>query len=200
MIAQAVCKNRPHPRSLALKDIGVFQVSAWNLVDVLSLLRYQSVTQWYKIPIISPKLSLLTKDQAINASMIFYLVSLGATKISIFLLYRRVLPNRDFHAVIWGMGIFVLAFIIASSLSMIFACKPISVAWNPSITAKSINTEASILAVAVVTSKPFILASSTAFSSVEVAIADRQKVQLMLVFFRDIVRNLPSHGHENVLR
>ncbi|KAI4219043.1 MAG: hypothetical protein L6R36_008598 [Xanthoria steineri] len=89
--------------------------------------------------------------RAINASIIFYLVSLGATKISILLLYRRIFPNREFHAVIWGMGVFVVAFTIASVLSMIFACKPISGAWNPFIKAKCINTEASILAVACMT-------------------------------------------------
>ncbi|KAL8999138.1 MAG: hypothetical protein Q9169_001917 [Polycauliona sp. 2 TL-2023] len=88
---------------------------------------------------------------AINASIIFYLVALGATKISILLLYRRIFPNREFHAVIWGMGIFVLCFTTSSVFSMIFACKPISGAWNPAIDAKCINTEASILAVAIMT-------------------------------------------------
>lgn len=94
---------------------------------------------------------MLTEGQAINAGIVLYLVSLGATKISILLLYRRIFPNREFHAVIWGMGIFVVAFTVAIVLSMIFACKPIGGAWNPFIKAKCINTEASILAVACMT-------------------------------------------------
>ncbi|KAL8787667.1 MAG: hypothetical protein Q9213_002098 [Squamulea squamosa] len=88
---------------------------------------------------------------AIAASIVLYIVSLAATKVSILLLYRRIFPNREFHAIIWGVGLFVVAFTIANVLSIIFSCRPINGAWNPLIKAKRINTEAAILAVACLT-------------------------------------------------
>ncbi len=90
-------------------------------------------------------------DQATTASIILYIVSLAATKTSILLLYRRIFPNRGFHAVIWAVGIFVVAFTTANVLFIIFSCHPIDGAWNPTIKAKCINTEAAILAVACMT-------------------------------------------------
>ncbi|KAL8880819.1 MAG: hypothetical protein Q9198_001847 [Flavoplaca austrocitrina] len=88
---------------------------------------------------------------AVKASIIFYIVSLAATKVSILLLYRRIFPQRDFHAILWGVGMFVLAFTVANVLTIIFECRPISAAWMRFIEAKCINTDAAILAVAVFT-------------------------------------------------
>ncbi|KAL8681228.1 MAG: hypothetical protein Q9224_006869, partial [Gallowayella concinna] len=89
--------------------------------------------------------------QAVIASITFYIVSLAATKISILLLYGRVFPKREFHAVLWGVGIFVAAFTIANVLFVIFSCRPIRAAWNPLVKGKCINTAAAILAVACLT-------------------------------------------------
>ncbi|KAL8910937.1 MAG: hypothetical protein Q9172_007761 [Xanthocarpia lactea] len=102
------------------------------------------------------KHSVLVKDpaslaRATTASIILYIVSLAATKLSILLLYRRIFPNRGFHAVIWAVGIFVVAFTTANVLFIIFSCNPINGAWNPTIKAKCINNQAAILAVACMT-------------------------------------------------
>ncbi|KAL8951208.1 MAG: hypothetical protein Q9222_002811 [Ikaeria aurantiellina] len=91
----------------------------------------------------------LTK--AVNASVILYITSLAATKISILLLYRRIFPNRGFHFVLWGVGIFVSAFTVANVLFVSFACRPVSGGWNPLIKAKCIDSNAAILAVAILT-------------------------------------------------
>ncbi|KAI4278561.1 MAG: hypothetical protein L6R35_006086, partial [Caloplaca aegaea] len=88
---------------------------------------------------------------AISASIIFYIASLSLTKVSILLLYRRIFPNRRFHAILWGVGVFVVAFTIANILFIIFACNPIKAGFNPYIKAKCINHEAAILAVAILT-------------------------------------------------
>ncbi|KAL8719100.1 MAG: hypothetical protein Q9181_008106, partial [Wetmoreana brouardii] len=88
---------------------------------------------------------------AVEASVIFYIVSLAATKISILFLFRRIFPNRGFRAILWGVGAFILAFTIANVLFVAFQCKPISGAWNPTIKAKCINTSGGILAAAVLT-------------------------------------------------
>ncbi|KAL8698486.1 MAG: hypothetical protein Q9201_006541 [Fulgogasparrea decipioides] len=89
--------------------------------------------------------------KALDASVIFYIASLAATKISILFLYRRIFPKREFHAILWGVGAFILAFTIANILFVAFQCKPISGAWNPFIKAKCINTEGGILSAAVLT-------------------------------------------------
>ncbi|KAL8708700.1 MAG: hypothetical protein Q9220_006425 [cf. Caloplaca sp. 1 TL-2023] len=89
--------------------------------------------------------------KAIMASVIFYSTSLAATKLSILLLYRRIFPIRKFHIILWGVGIFVSAFTIANVLFVAFQCSPIYGAWNPRVKAKCINTNAGILAVAVLT-------------------------------------------------
>ncbi|KAL8768853.1 MAG: hypothetical protein Q9209_005034 [Squamulea sp. 1 TL-2023] len=96
----------------------------------------------------SHEASLIYIHQAITASIVFYIVSLAATKVSILLLYRRIFPIRAFHAIIWAVGLFVVAFTIANVLSIVFSCRPINGAWTPFIKAKCINTEAAILAVA----------------------------------------------------
>ncbi|KAL8855422.1 MAG: hypothetical protein Q9178_007934 [Gyalolechia marmorata] len=93
----------------------------------------------------------LARVPATTASIVFYNVSLAATKLSILLLYRRIFPHGGFHAVIWAVGIFVVAFTTASVLFIIFSCDPIDGAWNPTIKAKCINDQAAILAVACMT-------------------------------------------------
>ncbi|KAI4087818.1 MAG: hypothetical protein L6R37_008278 [Teloschistes peruensis] len=88
---------------------------------------------------------------AISASVIFYIVSLALTKVSILLLYRRIFPQRNYHVILWGIGTFVAAFTFANVVFVIFSCHPIQGAWNPFIKAKCINGEAVVLAVAVLT-------------------------------------------------
>ncbi|KAL8685241.1 MAG: hypothetical protein Q9218_007885 [Villophora microphyllina] len=85
----------------------------------------------------------------IDASIVLYMVSLALTKISILLLYRRVFPKRGFHALLWAVGAFISAFTVANVLLVIFSCRPIRGAWSPFIKAKCINSDAAILAVAV---------------------------------------------------
>ncbi|KAI4140519.1 MAG: hypothetical protein LQ341_003806, partial [Variospora aurantia] len=89
--------------------------------------------------------------RAISASIILYIASLSLTKVSILLLYRRIFPNRRFHAILWGVGVFVVAFTIANILFIIFGCNPIKAGFNPNILGKCINHEAAILAVAILT-------------------------------------------------
>ncbi|KAL8904325.1 MAG: hypothetical protein Q9171_007088 [Xanthocarpia ochracea] len=88
---------------------------------------------------------------ATTASIVLYIVSLAATKISILLLYRRIFPLCGFHAFIWAVGIFVVAFTTATVFFIIFSCNPIDGAWNPTIKAKCINEQAAILAIACMT-------------------------------------------------
>lgn len=78
-------------------------------------------------------------------------MSLAATKVSILFLYRRIFPLRGFHAILWGVGTFIVAFTIANVLFLAFQCHPISGAWNPFIKAKCINTDAAILTAAAMT-------------------------------------------------
>ncbi|KAL8682884.1 MAG: hypothetical protein Q9186_001130 [Xanthomendoza sp. 1 TL-2023] len=120
---------------------------------------------------------------AVIASITFYIVSLAATKISILLLYGRVFPKREFHAVLWGVGIFVAAFTIANVLFVIFSCRPIRAAWNPFVKGKCINTAAAILAVAcLTTATDFIILGLPLPLVWRLHLPTIKKVQLTVVF------------------
>ncbi|KAI4196374.1 MAG: hypothetical protein LQ346_003233 [Caloplaca aetnensis] len=90
-------------------------------------------------------------SKTVTASVVFYITSLSFTKISILLLYRRIFPNRNFHAVLWAVGGFVTAYTVANVLYIIFGCHPIQAVFNPLTKGKCINGEAAILAVATMT-------------------------------------------------
>ncbi|KAL9007899.1 MAG: hypothetical protein Q9173_006919 [Seirophora scorigena] len=89
--------------------------------------------------------------RVISAGVVFYICSLAFTKLSILLLYRRVFPNRGFHALLWAVGLFVVAFTIANVCTVIFGCKPIAGGFNPFIKAKCIDHDIVILVVASMT-------------------------------------------------
>lgn len=60
-------------------------------------------------------------------------------------------PLQRFHALLWGVGGFVVAFTTANILIILFGCNPIQAGFNPFIKAKCINYDATILTFACLT-------------------------------------------------
>lgn len=71
--------------------------------------------------------------QAFWASTLFYHLSLTTTKISILLLYIRVLTYENFRRVAWVVLGFIVILGILIVLSVLTACVPLQKFWNPSV-------------------------------------------------------------------
>ncbi|KAL9028665.1 MAG: hypothetical protein Q9196_003008, partial [Gyalolechia fulgens] len=95
--------------------------------------------------------------RAINASVVCYISSLSATKISILLLYRRIFPNRTFHALLWAVGILVLAYTIANVFYVVFECNQIKAGFNQRTRPKCINDEIMVVIAILTTVTDFII-------------------------------------------
>ncbi|KAF2790309.1 hypothetical protein K505DRAFT_282840 [Melanomma pulvis-pyrius CBS 109.77] len=80
--------------------------------------------------------------KAFWGSLIFYYLSLGLTKSSILLQYRRVFPTRRFQIACWLTMILVIVYTIWAVSGSIFACYPIRAFWTHEEPAKCINQSA----------------------------------------------------------
>ncbi|KAF9699389.1 hypothetical protein EKO04_002689 [Ascochyta lentis] len=63
------------------------------------------------------------------AGEIFYVLSLGVSKISILCFYLRVFPNKDFRRLIYGVMGLSMAYTVAFFFATTFQCTPVSHAW-----------------------------------------------------------------------
>ncbi|PSN73594.1 hypothetical protein BS50DRAFT_191223 [Corynespora cassiicola Philippines] len=81
----------------------------------------------------------LNSGKAFWASLIVYYLSLGLTKSSILLQYRRVFPTKSFQIACWStMGV-VIVYTIWTVFGSIFACVPVSAFWTHAKPARCIN-------------------------------------------------------------
>ncbi|KAL9609745.1 MAG: hypothetical protein Q9167_005515 [Letrouitia subvulpina] len=87
--------------------------------------------------------------RAVLASIVMYIASMAATKISILLLYRRIFPIWKLHCVAWIVGIFIFAYSITAVFLAIFPCHPVQGVWNPLVKASCNNTNTSVLTIAI---------------------------------------------------
>ena len=60
-------------------------------------------------------------------------------KISTLLLFDRVFPVQKFHRILWVVGLLVSAYTLIAMIIMIFQCKPLSGAWDPTIKSDCID-------------------------------------------------------------
>lgn len=81
----------------------------------------------------------LTQLQSTIATEFFYTVTIASIKFSVLLLYRRIFPNRRFRIVMWSLGAFITSYSLVLFFGIIFQCKPIRGAWDPTIDAKCID-------------------------------------------------------------
>ncbi|KAH8725892.1 hypothetical protein GQ44DRAFT_796079 [Phaeosphaeriaceae sp. PMI808] len=68
--------------------------------------------------------------KAFWASLIVYYLSLGLTKCSIILQYRRVFTTRRFHVACWLVMAVVVAYSVWTVFGSIFACVPVRAFWT----------------------------------------------------------------------
>ncbi|GKZ16878.1 hypothetical protein AbraIFM66951_006371 [Aspergillus brasiliensis] len=62
-----------------------------------------------------------------------YIPSLGLSKISLIILYYRLSDmQRTWRITLWGMTVFVIAYMIILECLFLFTCKPVYKAWHPS--------------------------------------------------------------------
>ena len=94
---------------------------------------------------------IIVSARYVLASIILYIASMAATKISILLLYRRIFPNKKWHYAFWAVGLFIFAYSVAFGFVVLFPCRPVSGAWNPFIKAKCYDTNVLILVPAILT-------------------------------------------------
>ena len=63
-------------------------------------------------------------------------------KASILCLYHRIFfVSRRFRIMLWAVGIFVLGYSVAQTLTAIFACVPIPALWDPSVKGRCLNVD-----------------------------------------------------------
>ena len=73
---------------------------------------------------------MLTNEQAFWASLIVYYLSLGLTKGSILLQYRRVFTTKKFWMGNYAIMAVVICYAFWTVFSSIFACIPVSAFWT----------------------------------------------------------------------
>lgn len=65
--------------------------------------------------------------------------AISSVKISTLLLFGRIFPGRQFHRILWAVGIFVATYSAIQMLCAIFQCRPIRAAWETSIKGQCIE-------------------------------------------------------------
>ena len=93
------------------------------------------------------------KIQIVNVAQIVYSVPLYLTKLSILIQYLRIfvvsLSGATFYT-IQGLIWLNLAYYIATTFALVFACNPREKVWNPSVPGSCINQEDLFIITAVV--------------------------------------------------
>ena len=56
---------------------------------------------------------------------------MGLVKISTLLLFGRIFPLQSFHRILQAVGLFISTYSIISVIVMIFQCRPVNGAWDP---------------------------------------------------------------------
>lgn len=79
------------------------------------------------------------------ATEALYVPGIAAVKFSVLLLYGRVFPDRQFRAILWGVGGFISIYSTILFFSVIFQCIPIRRAWDFTVPATCINLGLEIL-------------------------------------------------------
>lgn len=70
---------------------------------------------------------------SVYIQQISWAISIGLTIISILLFYLRLFPNRWMKNTVYSVGIFTIAWLLASALTIIFQCTPVPFFWNEKI-------------------------------------------------------------------
>lgn len=117
------------------------------------------------------------------ASLIFYYLSLGLTKASIVLQYRRVFPLQSVQRACWAVLAIVMCYTIWTVLGSVFACVPVRAFWTKEAGAQCLNQSAmwyTNAAINILTDFVIILLPMPVIKSLK--LARRQKLALYIIF------------------
>lgn len=70
---------------------------------------------------------------------ILYVINLALTKLSILLMYYRIFPSRSFKLWAYGIGSFVIAWVITIVFVFIFICVPVQKMWYTDLPGHCVN-------------------------------------------------------------
>ena len=73
------------------------------------------------------------------ATEILYCPTMGMVKISTLLLFDRIFPVQKFHRILQAVGLFISIYSSISVIVMIFQCRPVRGAWDPTVKADRID-------------------------------------------------------------
>ncbi|KAF2704391.1 hypothetical protein K504DRAFT_485019 [Pleomassaria siparia CBS 279.74] len=121
--------------------------------------------------------------KAFWASLIVYYLSLGLTKTSILLQYRRIFPTKSFHVASWATIVVVVLYTIWAVSGSIFACYPVSTFWTKEEPTRCINQKAmwfTNAAINIMTDFAIIFLPMPVVQSLNMG--KRQKQVLLLIF------------------
>lgn len=70
---------------------------------------------------------------------VLYAWNLGWTKLSLLLMYYRIFRVPYFKRMAWGVGAFVMAWVVCITFLFIFICVPVEKLWYPHLPGRCIN-------------------------------------------------------------
>lgn len=76
--------------------------------------------------------------QSMFASNILYFPAMALVKISTLVLFGRIFPVQKFHLILRAVGLFISVYSTISVIIMVFQCRPLKGAWDPTIKADCI--------------------------------------------------------------
>ncbi|KAK7177528.1 integral membrane protein [Paraphaeosphaeria sporulosa] len=121
--------------------------------------------------------------KAFFGSLIVYYLSLGFTKVSVVLQYRRVFPLRSVQIACWAILSIVISYTIWTVLGSVFACIPVRAFWTKEEGASCLNQSTmwyTNAAINIVTDFIIILLPMPVIKSLH--LARRQKMALYIIF------------------
>ncbi|KAF4974674.1 hypothetical protein FZEAL_8445 [Fusarium zealandicum] len=123
-------------------------------------------------------------SQDVYLAAFIYIVCGSLSKVALLIFYLRLSPQRWFKTAVWSTGVFIVGYTVGIFFSCIFACNPIAMSWDVSITdGVCINRPSLYIATAVAN----ILSDIMLFvlpipMVVKLQIPRRQKIGLMFIF------------------
>lgn len=82
---------------------------------------------------------LSTIYQSAFAVEILYAPSIGVVKISTLLLFARIFPSQKFRRMLLAVGVFISTYSAVMVIMLIFQCRPVNRAWDPTVKADCID-------------------------------------------------------------
>ena len=125
----------------------------------------------------------LTLEQLLYVSTPFSITATATAKISLLCLYRRVFSTPSFRRNSLIVGLFVVAYWLASVIGALLQCIPVQVAWEKLSHGRCINFAAFFLGLELSNCLLDVIIFGLALQVIrDLHISTRQRIQLALIF------------------